>query len=236
MQAAASSILRVKAMEPCMVAVRDPSAQGGIPQSTSFTPAPGAIIDLTLARSEGTSQRFYSMSGRLRIERGDYYDTLEAAQRETLDITTRITWFLRVLANALDDAERAIDGHGLLVGAVRRRERVEDVGDRHDARLDRDVARPQVARVAAAVEVLVVRARDARHVGEALPPGDLPEEVVRVHDVALDLDALDVGEAAAADLQRGHLLALDVRPRLVVGAHVRHLADLDEALEPALLE
>ena len=69
----------------------------------------------------------------------------------------------------------------------------------------------QVARVAAAVQVLVVRARDARHVGEALPPRDLLEEVVGVHDVALDLDALDVGEAAAPDLQRRDLLALEVR-------------------------
>lgn len=40
----------VKAMEPCTVAIRDPSAQADAPtalQHTSFIPAPGAIIDLT---------------------------------------------------------------------------------------------------------------------------------------------------------------------------------------------
>ena len=35
-----------------------------------------AIADLALARSEGTPQRFYSMSARLRIERAAYYETL----------------------------------------------------------------------------------------------------------------------------------------------------------------
>ena len=32
-----------------------------------------AIADMALARSEGSSQRFYSMSAQIRQERGEYY-------------------------------------------------------------------------------------------------------------------------------------------------------------------
>ena len=64
-----------------------------------------AIIDLALARAEGTSQRFYTMSTRLRVEQNPYYETLEAAQKGDLDITLRLRWFPRVLDGALNDAE-----------------------------------------------------------------------------------------------------------------------------------
>ncbi len=68
-----------------------------------------AIMDLALARAEGTSQRFYSMSARLRAERNEYYETLEAAQKGDLDIIVRIRWLLRVLGGALDDAEARLN-------------------------------------------------------------------------------------------------------------------------------
>jgi Fic family protein len=64
-----------------------------------------AIADLFLARSEGTSQRFYSMSAQIRIERSDYYAGLEAAQRGDLDITARLRWFVDCLGRAIDGAE-----------------------------------------------------------------------------------------------------------------------------------
>lgn len=67
-----------------------------------------AIADLALARSEGTGQRFYSLSSRLRIERNDYYATLEATQKGDLDVTTRLAWFLDVLDQALSDAETTL--------------------------------------------------------------------------------------------------------------------------------
>ncbi len=67
-----------------------------------------AITDLALARSEGTSQRFYSMSARLRVERTDYYETLEATQKGSLDITARLAWFLTVLDRAFSDAETTL--------------------------------------------------------------------------------------------------------------------------------
>jgi Fic family protein len=45
------------------------------------------LSDWILARAEGSSQRFYSMSAQIRLERNAYYAILETTQRETLDIT-----------------------------------------------------------------------------------------------------------------------------------------------------
>lgn len=59
-----------------------------------------AISDMALARSEGTGQRFYSMSARLRAERPAYYETLEAVQKGGLDITPWLSWFLTMLDRA----------------------------------------------------------------------------------------------------------------------------------------
>lgn len=64
-----------------------------------------AIADMMLARSEGTGQRCYSMSARLRQERPACYATLEARQKGDLDITTPLAWFLTVLDQALSDAD-----------------------------------------------------------------------------------------------------------------------------------
>ncbi len=64
-----------------------------------------AITDLTLARSEQTAQRFYSMSSQIRAERKTYYDMLEATQRGTLDVTSWVRWFLACLDRAFDRAE-----------------------------------------------------------------------------------------------------------------------------------
>src|SRR5208337_4920622 len=46
-----------------------------------------AIADLSLARSEGSPQRFYSMSAQIRQERNAYYAILEETQKGTMDIT-----------------------------------------------------------------------------------------------------------------------------------------------------
>ena len=70
-----------------------------------------AITDMTLARSENSPQRFYSMSAQIREERSAYYGILEKTQRGTLDITPRLDWFLGCLG-------RAIDGAQITLGAV----------------------------------------------------------------------------------------------------------------------
>ena len=64
-----------------------------------------AIADLALARSEGSAQRFYSMSSQIRAERNRYYDMLESTQRGDLDITLWLLWFLECLDRAFDRAE-----------------------------------------------------------------------------------------------------------------------------------
>ena len=64
-----------------------------------------AIADLALARSEGSPQRFYSMSAQIRVERNAYYETLERTQKGDLDITAWLAWFLECLDRAFDGAE-----------------------------------------------------------------------------------------------------------------------------------
>jgi Fic family protein len=64
-----------------------------------------AITDLMLARSEESSQRFYSMSAQIRRERDDYYKLLEVSQKGDLDITPWMEWFLSCLGHALEGAE-----------------------------------------------------------------------------------------------------------------------------------
>jgi Fic family protein len=64
-----------------------------------------AIADMTLARSENSSQRFYSMSAQIRQDRSDYYEILERTQKGTLDVTPWMEWFLACLDRAIDSAE-----------------------------------------------------------------------------------------------------------------------------------
>jgi Fic family protein len=61
-----------------------------------------AIADMALARSEESSQRFYSMSSQIRLERKTYYDKLEETQKGDLDVTEWLEWFLTCLERAFD--------------------------------------------------------------------------------------------------------------------------------------
>jgi Fic family protein len=70
-----------------------------------------AIADLALARSDKSAQRFYSMSAQIRRERTAYYNILERTQRDTLDITNWLEWFL-------DCLDRAFDGTETIIGNV----------------------------------------------------------------------------------------------------------------------
>jgi len=67
-----------------------------------------AIADMILARSEGSPQRFYSMSAQIRLERKDYYAILERTQKGDLDITGWLQWFLGCLDRAFDGAEEIL--------------------------------------------------------------------------------------------------------------------------------
>jgi len=64
-----------------------------------------AIADMTLARSDKSTRRFYSMSAQIKVERKQYYEKLEIAQKANSDITAWILWFLQCLINAIDSTE-----------------------------------------------------------------------------------------------------------------------------------
>lgn len=59
------------------------------------------ITDLQLARADGNTQRFYSLSAQIRKERNGYYKTLENAQKNSLDISDWLEWFLLCMDHAL---------------------------------------------------------------------------------------------------------------------------------------
>jgi Fic family protein len=67
-----------------------------------------AIADMALARSEQSSQRFYSMSAQIRTERKTYYEMLEQTQIGDLDVTPWLEWFLGCLDRAFDSTEKTL--------------------------------------------------------------------------------------------------------------------------------
>ena len=69
-----------------------------------------AIADMSLARSEGSSQRFYSMSAQIREERSAYYGILEQTQRGTMEVTSWMEWFLTCLTRAIEGAQATLSG------------------------------------------------------------------------------------------------------------------------------
>ncbi len=60
-----------------------------------------ALSDLLLARSEDSSQRFYSLSSQVLLERKVYYEILQKVQFSNGDITEWLIWFLNCLYRAL---------------------------------------------------------------------------------------------------------------------------------------
>lgn len=60
-----------------------------------------ALTDMLLTKSDGSPQRFYSMSAQIRLERKGYYAILEKSQKGNLDVTNWLRWFLNCLMNAL---------------------------------------------------------------------------------------------------------------------------------------
>jgi len=83
-----------------------------------------AIADMSLARSEASSQRFYSMSAQIREERGEYYGILEQTQRGTMEVTAWMEWFLRCLTRTIEGAQAALSG---VISKARFWEKLRDV-------------------------------------------------------------------------------------------------------------
>ena len=69
-----------------------------------------AIVDLELARADGTAERFYSMSSQIETERKEYYLQLERGQRNGLDVTVWLEWFLGCLGRAIAKADETLSG------------------------------------------------------------------------------------------------------------------------------
>ena len=67
-----------------------------------------AIADLALARADGTSERFYSMSAQIEAERREYYAVLERTQKGDLDITWWLVWFCDCLGHSLERAQETL--------------------------------------------------------------------------------------------------------------------------------
>jgi Fic family protein len=67
-----------------------------------------AITDLQLARADGSAQRFYSISAQIQAERNSYYDILESTQKNSLDITEWLLWFLLCFERALCNTDETL--------------------------------------------------------------------------------------------------------------------------------
>jgi len=67
-----------------------------------------AIVDMILARSENSPQRFYSMSEQIRKERNLYYNILERMQKGTMDVTQWLIWFLSCMDRAIENAQNIL--------------------------------------------------------------------------------------------------------------------------------
>ncbi len=67
-----------------------------------------ALTDMILSQSDKSTQRFYSMSAQIRIERKQYYEVLEESQKGNLDITEWVKWFLNCLRNALKSTDKIL--------------------------------------------------------------------------------------------------------------------------------
>lgn len=64
-----------------------------------------AISDLLLARSDKSTERFYSMSNQILLDKKKYYEVLQKVQHNESDITEWIKWFLQCLKKALLETE-----------------------------------------------------------------------------------------------------------------------------------
>lgn len=67
-----------------------------------------AITDMQLARADESTQRFYSMSAQIRVERNVYYEMLEKTQKSDLDVTKWLVWFLSCYDRALSNTDQTL--------------------------------------------------------------------------------------------------------------------------------
>ena len=69
-----------------------------------------ALADMSLARSENSPNRFYSLSSQIRRDRPEYYGSLEHTEKGDLDVTAWLLWFLECFSKAIDAADQDCAG------------------------------------------------------------------------------------------------------------------------------
>lgn len=88
-----------------------------------------AISDMALARADGMSDRFYSLSSQIESERKHYYSQLEKQQRGTPEITGWLEWFLDCLGRTIGNAETTL-GHVLFKAKLWDTINIKPINDR----------------------------------------------------------------------------------------------------------
>ena len=66
------------------------------------------LTDMLLARSEKSSNRYYSMSSQINKSRKSYYDVLKITQKNSLDITDWLKWFLENVSFAIQNSDELL--------------------------------------------------------------------------------------------------------------------------------
>ncbi|BDD94926.1 hypothetical protein PanNE5_43660 [Pandoraea sp. NE5] len=64
---------------------------------------------VSLARADGSPQRFYSLSAQIQRDRKAYYDILERTQKRSLDVAEWLAWFFETLHRAVDQTQHTLD-------------------------------------------------------------------------------------------------------------------------------
>lgn len=67
-----------------------------------------AITDMAIAQDERQTMRLFSLSAQMLKERETYYNVLEKTQRDSLDVTNWLTWFLTQVEMACTNAEQLV--------------------------------------------------------------------------------------------------------------------------------
>ena len=67
------------------------------------------IMDMLLARADGSQNRFYSMSSAIAENRKSYYNALENTQKNGLDITEWLLWFIDCLGKAVQKSIQTVN-------------------------------------------------------------------------------------------------------------------------------
>lgn len=67
-----------------------------------------ALTDMLLAKSENSSNRYYSMSSQIKKVRNSYYKALEITRKDEIDITSWLIWFMENLISAIENSDELL--------------------------------------------------------------------------------------------------------------------------------